>query len=344
MANGAQWAHAGGSSLELINPKTNHRLAYNWTDSDETGKSSWTNMTFTGLLDNGANYNSGSIDIVQLGMLDVGEALVDNLVFQSGTTGPNLIQNSGFESGMQGWEVEGDHITSGLETAIGLGGYQSPNSLHLRGTDGVWTGLNSVESTLAANSLGSGSTATLKLTGRWLHGSPYVLMRVRGNWIELTGALPIPANLGTPGLPNSRAATNAPPAIFEVKHSLTIPAANQAVVVTARFHDLNSFQPKLLYRVDTSANPAPSYTTVLMNDNGTGGDALAGDGIYTATIPAQAAGEPWWRFSCRRWIWPVGPRRYSPRCSMTIPDCPGNAWSFSATRFRRAPLAIGTCG
>ena len=34
-----QWAHGGGSSLELINPNTNHRLAGNWADSDETRKS-----------------------------------------------------------------------------------------------------------------------------------------------------------------------------------------------------------------------------------------------------------------------------------------------------------------
>src|SRR5208283_911778 len=45
-----QWAKGGGSSLELINPNTNHRLAYNWTDSDETSKSVWTNLEFTGIL------------------------------------------------------------------------------------------------------------------------------------------------------------------------------------------------------------------------------------------------------------------------------------------------------
>ena len=285
-----QWADGGGSSLELINPNTNHRLAYNWADSDETRKSSWTNLTFTGLLDNGANYNGGSIDIVQVGLLDAGEALVDNLVFQSGTSGPNLVQNPGFENGIAGWEANGDHVTSGLETAAGLGGYQSAQALHLRANDGMWTGLNSVESALAANSLGSGTTATLRLAGRWLRGSPFVLMRVRGNWIELTGALPIPANLGTPGMSNSRATSVPPPAIFRVSHSPAIPAANQPVQVTARFHDLHGFQPKLLYRVDTQAVSNPTYTTVLMNDTGLAGDAVAGDGLYTATIPGQAAG------------------------------------------------------
>jgi regulation of enolase protein 1 (concanavalin A-like superfamily) len=285
-----QWADGGGSSLELINPDSNHRLACNWADSDETGKSSWTNLTVTGLLDNGANYSGGSIDIVQVGLLDVGEALVDNLTFQAGATGANLIQNPGFESGMQGWQANGDHVTSGLETAAGLGGYQSAQSLHLRSGDGMWTGLNSVESLLATNSLGSGSTATLKLTGRWLRGSPFVLLRVRGNWLELTGALPIPVNLGTPGLPNSQAVTNPPPAIFQVLHSPALPAANQSVQVTARFHCLNGFQPALLYRVDTQTTSNPGYTVVTMNDAGLAGDALAGDGLYTATIPAHSAG------------------------------------------------------
>ncbi len=80
------------------------------------------------------------------------------------------------------------------------------------------------------------------------------------------------------------------PAIFDVKHAPSLPAANVPVVVTARFHDLNPFQATLLYRIDTAVNPTPTYTSVPMNDNGTGGDAIAGDGIYSATIPAQSAG------------------------------------------------------
>jgi len=94
-----------------------------------------------------------------------------------------------------------------------------------------------------------------------------------------TGALPVPANLGTPGLANSKATPQPAPAIFAVQHSPAIPAANQAVVVTARFHDLSGFQAKLLYRIDTKVIANPSYTALAMNDNGTGGDALAGDGF-----------------------------------------------------------------
>ena len=33
-----EWSGGGGSSLELIDPHANHRLAANWADSDDTAK------------------------------------------------------------------------------------------------------------------------------------------------------------------------------------------------------------------------------------------------------------------------------------------------------------------
>ncbi|HXT41180.1 MAG TPA: lamin tail domain-containing protein [Candidatus Angelobacter sp.] len=136
-------------------------------------------------------------------------------------------------------------------------------------------------------SLASPQTATLRFKARWLRGWPEVLLRVHGNWLEATGRLPLPANLGTPGAPNSRLVANAGPAIYEVTHTPGIPAANQNVVVTARLHDPNGLQgATLFYRVD----PGATYSSVSMTDNGAGGDAIAGDGIYSATIPGKVAG------------------------------------------------------
>jgi hypothetical protein len=73
-----QWSSGGGSSLELIDPHSNHRLAANWADSNESQKSAWTNIVFTGTLDNGDNYGS-TFGYAQIGILDVGECLVDNV-------------------------------------------------------------------------------------------------------------------------------------------------------------------------------------------------------------------------------------------------------------------------
>src|SRR5208282_2367162 len=90
------------------------------------------------------------------------------------------------------------------------------------------------------------------------------------------------------GMPNSQYVTNAGPAIYNVTHNPPVPAANQNVVVTAQVHDPNGVTNlTLYYRLD----PATNYTAVPMKDDGTGGDAVPGDGVFSATIPGQAANQ-----------------------------------------------------
>jgi hypothetical protein len=275
-----QWAAGGGSSLELIDPNANTHLAANWGDSDETQKSAWTNIEWTGVLDNGQNYDP-SIDYAQIGLLDVGECLVDNVEVHAGT-GANLVVNPDFESGISGWSFQGDQSRSSQENS----GYASSHSLHIRCSDHMWTGDNSCQVALNANSMGAGQTATLRFKARWLRGWPEVLLRLNGNWLEATGPMPVPANLGTPGARNSRYSSNAGPAVYQVSHNPAIPAASQPVVVTARVHDPSGVQSVVLnYRID----PSITYTSVPMKDEGTGGDAVANDGIFSATIPGQVA-------------------------------------------------------
>ncbi|HEV2694152.1 MAG TPA: lamin tail domain-containing protein [Verrucomicrobiae bacterium] len=276
-----QWSSGGGSSLELIDPNSNNRLAANWADSDETQKSAWTNIETTGVLDNGQNYDA-TIDYAQIGLLDVGECLVDNI--EADYNGVNYVSNPTFEGGTNGWSFQGCMVRSSLENT----GYVSSHSLHIRSSDHVWTGDNSCQVSLNNTGLQPGQTVTLRFKARWLHGWPEALLRLNGNWLEAAGALPVPNNLGTPGMPNSRQVTNAGPAIYNVTHFPAVPAANQPVVVTAQAQDPNGVQnPALYYRLD----PASAYAAVTMKDDGTGGDAVAGDGIFSATIPGQAAGQ-----------------------------------------------------
>ena len=276
-----EWASGGGSSLELIDPHSNHRLAANWADSDETQKSVWTNIEYTGVLDNGSNYESGILH-AQIGLLDDGECLVDNL--EADYNGTNYVSNGTFESGTNGWSFQGAFTRSSLENT----GYASGYSLHIRASDRLWTGVNSCQVALNTNSLVAGQTVTLRFKARWLRGWPEALLRLNGNWLEATAAMPVPANLGTPGAPNSHYVTNAGPAIYNVTHSPSVPAANQPVVVTANVSDPDGLQNlTLYYRLD----PATTYTAVPMTDDGTGGDAIAGDGVFSATIPGQAANQ-----------------------------------------------------
>ena len=57
-----RWSDGGGSSLELIDARSNKRLAASWADSDETAKAPWTTIQTTGILDNGSgNFSPRSL-------------------------------------------------------------------------------------------------------------------------------------------------------------------------------------------------------------------------------------------------------------------------------------------
>lgn len=104
----------------------------------------------------------------------------------------------------------------------------------------------------------------------------------------------------TPGAANSAAlatASLAPPAIRNVKHTPEMPAAGVPVVITATVTDPDGVKSVVLRyqqvkpgayirKTDASFTAAASWTDLPMLDDGTGGDAVAGDSIYTATIPA----------------------------------------------------------
>src|SRR6185436_13059264 len=117
-------------------------------------------------------------------------------------------------------------------------------------------------------------------------GCREVLLRLRGNVLEAPGILNVPKNLGTPGARNSRYAANTGPALTDIAHSPILPAPNQDVIVTARVTDPDGLLTvQMVYRID----PIGNSSTLSMVDNGTGGDAVAGDGIYSATIPSAVS-------------------------------------------------------
>ena len=203
-----QWAAGGGSSLELKDPASNHRQPSSWADSDESNKSSWTNIEATSILDNGSFFTGTTLSWLQIGLLQSGECLIDNVELIS-TTGANVIPNPSFDAGLTGWVPLGDHYRSSLEIGAGFGG--SGNALHIRSSGQFWTGRNNVQTSLTTSPGNTGQTNTIRFKARWLKGWTEPIARVNGNWMEATGTMPVPKNLGTPGARNSRAATNAGP-------------------------------------------------------------------------------------------------------------------------------------
>lgn len=271
--SGGRWGRfsaGGGSSLELRDARSDNRLAPNWADSDESAKSPWVNVEFTGVMDNGW----ADAHQLHLTLLGAGEALIDNIeVIPAG--GANVIANGTFESGTTGWVFQGNHNDSRLETAEGFG---SSRSLRIRTTGRGDSGANRIRTQLPST-LAPGTTVTLRAKVRWLKGNPNVLLRLRGNWLEAPGYVLTVKNLGTPGLPNSRAAANTGPAITGTRHEPALPNAAQPVLVTARVNDPDGISYLVVnYRVDPSTN----YLTLPMTNNSAG--------LFSTVIPGQPAG------------------------------------------------------
>ena len=100
---------------------------------------------------------------------------------------------------------------------------------------------------------------------------------------------------GTPGAQNNSFSATAPPAIRQVTHAPNEPAAGVPVLISARITDPQGVATVTLgyqlvdpgsYIRRTDAAYATTWTNVPMVDDGTGGDLVAGDGIFSATMPA----------------------------------------------------------
>lgn len=280
---GGRWpglADGGGSSLELVDANSDTLQPANWSASNETTKAPWTTIDFTGVMDNG---NGDFTPDLQMALQGAGECLVDDVEVRT-AGGANRVFNPGFSSGVSGWVFQGNHTATTLEPSGGVSGA----CLHVRASGRGDTGANRIYSLLPDRTgLNEGATVTLRAKVRWLSGWPEFLLRLRGNWIEAPKTLALPSNLGTPGARNSRAISNAGPAIYDVAHSPILPASAQPVVVTARASDPGGVSRlDLYYREDGIS----TFSSTRMLDNGTGGDAIANDGIYSATLTGRSAG------------------------------------------------------
>ena len=275
-----RFADGRGASLERRDPDGDSAGPSNWVDSDESAKSEWTNVEFTGTLAHGNS--SAPANQVQMFLLGGGEALVDQVEVIP-EDGSNVLSNGGFESGTSGWFFQGNQRRSRLETSEAFAG---GNSLRLIATRRGDPGPNRARAPLT-QTLAAGSRATLRAKVRWLAGHPEYLLRFRGNWLEAKGRLDVPTNLGTPGAANSQSLANAGPQIDEVMHRPVLPEAGDDISVYAVVADRNGLGEVVLrYRID----PSSTTTDLSMNDDGTGADLTAGDGIFSARIPAQSNG------------------------------------------------------
>ena len=291
-----RWADGGGSSLELMDPHADNRRASSWADSDETQKAPWTTVAVTGIVEAALEQITPTLpnmeyDEFHAFALQAGEYLVDDVLVRR-TDGTTLAEDD-FASGPGNWELLGTHETSYLETTGGVTG--SP-CLHIVASDPGDTIYDSAQRpppyyNRVVKPLSPwatlGAETVMRARVRWQCGYPYLILCVKGFALEASGRLAVPGNLGTPGMPNSRLRSKTGPAIETVAHEPVLPQDGDAPTVRCRVTDVNAVAAvRCRYRID----PSPAATTLAMRDDGSGGDVLAGDGIYSTTIPAQAAG------------------------------------------------------
>jgi hypothetical protein len=279
-----RWADGGGSSLELIDPHSDNRRASNWADSDETRKAPWTVVERTGLLDLGAMADPTE---VHLFLENPGEALVDDIEVFPASTPVSVVKDGGFEDATlsPAWTPMGTQENTSLEKGEAYSGAQS---LHLRATGRGDIGGNKIYTSVPfTKALAKNTLATIRYKCRWLAGSPFIMVRLYGNYLECPAQMTLPRNLGTPGARNSRSVGNAGPAIHQVTHFPVLPQAQNPIRITARIADPDGVgSVTLAWRNDTTGSS--TYSQVPMVDDGTGADEVAGDGLYTALIPGQA--------------------------------------------------------
>ncbi len=122
------WANGQGASLELRDPRSNNDTPDAWADSNETGKTTWQQFSFT-INSNDSQYTHDQVTVFDLILLNRGEVLLDDLELIIG--GSNRLSNNGFESGESGWRILGNHTRSFVTTDDRHSGSRS---LHLIAT------------------------------------------------------------------------------------------------------------------------------------------------------------------------------------------------------------------
>jgi len=279
------WADGQGASLELRDPRSNNNTPDAWADSDESGKTTWQQFSHT-IYGFESQYTHDLVTVFGLMLLNSGEVLLDDLELIIG--GSNRLSNNGFESGESNWRFLGNHVRSFATTADSRSGFLS---LHLIATGHGDPGANRINQSFTGV---TASDVTFRGWARWLRGSRFLLLRTTRENAPVQPPRPsyafeldMPLDLGTPGQQNTAFVSNRGPDILEVQHAPVLPASNEPIVVTARVADNDGVEwVALCYRSEGDG----AFAGTSMYDDGSGDDLIAGDGIFTGTIPGAAVG------------------------------------------------------
>ena len=278
---GGDWpdlAGGSGTSLELINPEMDNNRGSAWRDSDETNKSQFQSFSISGIFQQLQTLGSATdYKELHLFMANDGHVVLRNIALKLGGTGSNLLANVGVisptGSSATGWLVQGTHGQSYID---------ANGDFHL-----IADGYGDVRPNRAeidCTALTQGQNYTISFDARWISGTPRLIAQTWDRSIGKPFLVPVPDNLGTPGAVNSRFTAAPLPQVDSVLHNPAVPKPTDAVKITARVTSASPLSAvEVLHRIDSVGNTNP-WVASPMFDDGTNGDAVPGDGVYTATL------------------------------------------------------------
>ncbi|MBI4583172.1 MAG: lamin tail domain-containing protein [Planctomycetes bacterium] len=271
------WADGGGSSLELIDPFSDNDAGQAWDASDDSGKADAQIYSYTG------RYLGGEPEL-QFALAGPGKALIDDVAITAGAT--NHVTNGAFEADARGWMLQGTHVHSARTTENPISG---AGSLLIISTAGGDNKVNRIEtpdaSGLGLGALNTTTTYTISFKARWVVGSPALLTRGYNHAYPRSHRLAVPANLGTPGAPNSATlrriaragSADAGPVLSRLEQSPAVPGDREVVKVSIRAFDADGVsEVRLFYAAGNP--PDGSGSSVALAD-------ADGAGNYTGSIP-----------------------------------------------------------
>ena len=272
-------ADGSGSSLELIDSRSNNNVAGSWAPSRESG--TWQTYTYTGTAINDGIGNNVYHEFL-IALLDRGEFLLDDVsVVENGSI--EFIQNGDFESDTIGnpadkWRAVGTHGSHGRTIVVTDPEDPGNQCLHVVATGPTEDKHNKLETTFAnSERVVTGREYTITFRAKWLSGSNQVNTRLYFNYLQKTTLLDVPEIWGTPGTANSTASANTGPSLSGLSHSPVIPNAGQAVSVSIAAQDPDGIgEMTLFYSVNGGG-----FSSVAMIPRA--------DGRYTGTIPGQSS-------------------------------------------------------
>ncbi len=242
------YADAGGSSLELRDPRSDNAVASAWAASDETVRSQWKTYSYRAV----ASPTPGGSEPSQwnefiFGLLDSGEFLIDDIRVVEDPDGAalSLIQNGFFNNGFATWRALGNHAF--CEVVPDPTNPSNP-VLHVQSTGPTEHMHNHLETTLLSNhAVVDGKTYEISYRAKWLGGSNLLNTRLYFNRCPKTASLVVPSIVGTPGRINSRFIGNSGPTISDLRHWPPVPAADNPIEISVRADDPDGMAAMTLF-------------------------------------------------------------------------------------------------